>query len=203
MSDVNKSIQLYSANSYAYRIRALIYIEKKDLDKACADLQTAIDKGFTAIYGNEVIELQKKYCGKWGLSHSRWKADLVPRLTLITCPTWGCKWRTPAHAIQAFVVTLALVPWLQLGLAEKAKTRRDTSRSKGNIKVRAEKERGRWQRACLYRVSTTKDNKCGAKLLYYTWNTPNITVSIPVEPTVKKSTIKWLIFCILHLLYFY
>lgn len=60
--DLEKAIQLYPANSYAYRIRALIYIEEKQYAKACADLQTALDKGFTVSYGNEVQELKEKYC---------------------------------------------------------------------------------------------------------------------------------------------
>lgn len=64
MKDIEKSIKLYPANSYAYRIRALIYIEEKEFNKACLDLQTAIDKGFTVSYGDEVINLQKKYCNK-------------------------------------------------------------------------------------------------------------------------------------------
>ncbi|MEO9256937.1 MAG: tetratricopeptide repeat protein [Crocinitomicaceae bacterium] len=64
MTDIEKSLKLYPANSYAYRIRALIYIEKGNTNKACIDLQTAIEKGFTVMYGDEVIELQKKYCKK-------------------------------------------------------------------------------------------------------------------------------------------
>jgi len=62
LEDINKSIRIYPANSYAYRIRALIYIGLKDYDKACPDLQTALDKGFTVTYGEEVTNLQKKYC---------------------------------------------------------------------------------------------------------------------------------------------
>lgn len=62
LADVNKSIKLYPANSYAFRNRALIYIEMNKIKKACEDLQAAIDKGFVQSYGQEVIELQKKHC---------------------------------------------------------------------------------------------------------------------------------------------
>jgi tetratricopeptide (TPR) repeat protein len=64
MKDINKSIELYPSNSYAYRNRALIYIEQEKFDKACEDLQTAIDKGYTLSYGEDVINLQKKHCRK-------------------------------------------------------------------------------------------------------------------------------------------
>lgn len=64
MKDINKSIKLLPTNSYAYKIRALIYIEKNNLEDACLDLQTAINLGYTTRYGNEVVELQKKYCKK-------------------------------------------------------------------------------------------------------------------------------------------
>lgn len=60
--DINKSIALYPANSYAYRIRALIYIETKEIIKACNELHTALDKGFKISYGNEVNTLLAKYC---------------------------------------------------------------------------------------------------------------------------------------------
>ncbi|MFO7723406.1 MAG: tetratricopeptide repeat protein [Bacteroidales bacterium] len=62
MSDIEKSIRLYPANSYAYRIRALIYLEEGRTDKACEDISTALSKGFTESYGDEVIQLQKKHC---------------------------------------------------------------------------------------------------------------------------------------------
>lgn len=64
MDDIEISIRLYPENSYAYRTRALIYIQKREIDKACKDLQTDLNKGFTKQYGEEVVDLQKKYCGK-------------------------------------------------------------------------------------------------------------------------------------------
>lgn len=60
--DVNKSMELFPNNSYAYRNRALIYIEMGKTKKACKDLESANAWGFTISYGNEVIELQRKYC---------------------------------------------------------------------------------------------------------------------------------------------
>ncbi|MEM6261613.1 MAG: tetratricopeptide repeat protein [Bacteroidota bacterium] len=62
MKDIEKSIKLGPENSYAYRIRALIHVERGKMGQACDDLQTALDKGFTTNYGDEVLELQKKYC---------------------------------------------------------------------------------------------------------------------------------------------
>lgn len=64
LNDIDKSIKIYPANSYAYKVRALIYIEKKKYEDACTDLNTASELGYTTMYGNEVVELQKKYCVK-------------------------------------------------------------------------------------------------------------------------------------------
>jgi tetratricopeptide (TPR) repeat protein len=61
-ADINRSIALYPANSYAYRIRALIAIEDKKTANACADIQKALDLGFTKMYGDEMENLKKKYC---------------------------------------------------------------------------------------------------------------------------------------------
>ena len=60
--DIEKSIELYPENSYAYRTKALINIEQKRLREACKNIQLALDYGFTISYGNEMVELQKKYC---------------------------------------------------------------------------------------------------------------------------------------------
>ena len=54
MKDINKSLDLYASNSYAYKIRALIYIEKGKIKKACEDLETALELRDTKQYGNEV-----------------------------------------------------------------------------------------------------------------------------------------------------
>lgn len=62
MQDVEKSISLYPENPYAYRNRALIHLAKGKTKKVCSDLETAIEKGFTERYGDEVLELQEKHC---------------------------------------------------------------------------------------------------------------------------------------------
>lgn len=60
--DIEKSIQLYPTNSYAYRIRALISIAENKIENACRDLNKAIELGFTTTYGDEALNLKKKYC---------------------------------------------------------------------------------------------------------------------------------------------
>ena len=64
MEDVSASLKGYPENSYAYRNRALIYLRMNKKNKACADLETAVEKGFTEEYGNEVEKLLKEHCGK-------------------------------------------------------------------------------------------------------------------------------------------
>ena len=62
MTDIEKSIEMYPVNSYAYRIKALIHIEKGEMEKVCENLKIALDKGFTLTFGDEVIKLQEQYC---------------------------------------------------------------------------------------------------------------------------------------------
>ena len=64
MGDVNKSIELYPSNSYAFRNRALIFIEMNKIQDACNDLQRSSELGFTKMYGSEVDDLRTKYCMK-------------------------------------------------------------------------------------------------------------------------------------------
>jgi len=54
--------KLYPVNSYAYKNRALIYIEEKKWKEACEDLSKANELGYTRQYGKEVNELITKYC---------------------------------------------------------------------------------------------------------------------------------------------
>lgn len=63
MKDINKSLELYPDNSYAHRNRALLYIKMKKEGKACEDIDMAIRKGFTDMYGNEMLQLKAKHCG--------------------------------------------------------------------------------------------------------------------------------------------
>lgn len=60
--DIMKSINLNAINSYAYRVRALVYLARKEKLKACEDLQNALDLGFTEEFGNEVVDLKAKHC---------------------------------------------------------------------------------------------------------------------------------------------
>jgi tetratricopeptide (TPR) repeat protein len=64
MEDINHSLKIYPGNSYAYKNRALVFIAMKQPSKACVDLHTAIDLGFTQMYGDEVQKLLEKYCSK-------------------------------------------------------------------------------------------------------------------------------------------
>ncbi len=61
LRDINHSLQLDASNSFAYKNRALVYFKLHNPD-ACNDLQTALDKGFTEMYGDEVLKLQQEYC---------------------------------------------------------------------------------------------------------------------------------------------
>ena len=64
LEDINKSISIYPGNSYAYKNRALVYIELNEKEKACADIKAALDRGFTEMYGPEVLEMKKVNCPK-------------------------------------------------------------------------------------------------------------------------------------------
>lgn len=63
IKDMTKAIELEPQYSYAYKNRALALIAQRKKDKACADLQTAIDKGFTQKWGSEALDLQRQNCG--------------------------------------------------------------------------------------------------------------------------------------------
>ena len=62
MTDINHSLILLPNNSYAYKNRALVYLNRKDNDKGCADLNKAIELGYTEQYGDEVIKLINENC---------------------------------------------------------------------------------------------------------------------------------------------
>lgn len=64
MEDVTASLKGDPENSYAYKNRGMIYLKMKKISKACEDFQLALDKGFTALYGDEVEKLQKEHCSK-------------------------------------------------------------------------------------------------------------------------------------------
>jgi tetratricopeptide (TPR) repeat protein len=58
LEDINKSLNYLPNNSYAYRNKALIYIENEELDDACLALQKAKDLGAV----NMTKELIDNYC---------------------------------------------------------------------------------------------------------------------------------------------
>lgn len=60
--DINKSIQLDPSNSYAYRNKALVLLKTGKKSEVCENLQHALDMGFTQMYGDEVLRLQKENC---------------------------------------------------------------------------------------------------------------------------------------------
>ena len=62
LQDINRSLELYPENSFAYKNRALVYLAMKDREKACADLEKAEAAGFTQMYGDEVKKLRLEYC---------------------------------------------------------------------------------------------------------------------------------------------
>lgn len=62
LEDVNQGMEIQEYNSYAYRNRALIYLEMGKTEKACEDMAMAEALDFSTTYGNELINLQKRYC---------------------------------------------------------------------------------------------------------------------------------------------
>lgn len=61
-ADIDKSLEMYPQNSYAHKNKALIYLAKKDISKACASLQKALNYGYNKMYGDEVDKLMEEYC---------------------------------------------------------------------------------------------------------------------------------------------
>ncbi|MES2485258.1 MAG: tetratricopeptide repeat protein [Bacteroidota bacterium] len=62
LKDINESLKIDPANPYAFKNRALVYLANKKNKDACADLQKALDLGYTKAYGNEVQELIEEHC---------------------------------------------------------------------------------------------------------------------------------------------
>lgn len=60
---INKSIEIDPSNSYAYRNKAYVLIangaSKKNI---CSTIQLALDKGYTEMYGDDVLRLQQEHC---------------------------------------------------------------------------------------------------------------------------------------------
>jgi len=69
LNDANKSILLYPENLDAYKNRALIYVAKGELEKACKDINKALDLGYLDRYKNQneaddILLLQAQNCKK-------------------------------------------------------------------------------------------------------------------------------------------
>jgi regulator of sirC expression with transglutaminase-like and TPR domain len=62
MKDINHSLDLLPTNSYAYKNRALVYFDLAEKNKGCADLEKAIELGYTKQYGNKVEKLNNEKC---------------------------------------------------------------------------------------------------------------------------------------------
>lgn len=64
LKDINKALEIWDANSYAYRNRALVYIATQQIPKACEDIARALELGYTEQYGDDIQQLRDKHCGK-------------------------------------------------------------------------------------------------------------------------------------------
>lgn len=62
LKDIDTSIQLLNNNAFAYKNRALVYIAHGEIEKACTDLQKAVQLNFTKYYGSEVEDLMAQHC---------------------------------------------------------------------------------------------------------------------------------------------
>lgn len=62
LKDINKSLELAPYNSYAYRNRAMVYLQQKNVKAACEDLKYALKLGYTQQYGRDVQEMNFKNC---------------------------------------------------------------------------------------------------------------------------------------------
>lgn len=59
---INKSLKGNDQNSYAYMVRADIYLALGKTKKSCKDWEKALSYGYTREYGNKVQEMVDKYC---------------------------------------------------------------------------------------------------------------------------------------------
>ncbi|MDX1905434.1 MAG: tetratricopeptide repeat protein [Bacteroidia bacterium] len=59
---IRRALIVNPDNSYAYKYRALIYLDQGKTDEACQAIQTALKMGYTEKYGPDVSELKATYC---------------------------------------------------------------------------------------------------------------------------------------------
>jgi tetratricopeptide (TPR) repeat protein len=76
LKDIGRAKRKKSMNPYVYRNLGVIALESGDTTKACLLFREAVDKGFTALYGNEVEDLMAASCkqGAGGNPHAPMQA---------------------------------------------------------------------------------------------------------------------------------
>ena len=57
---IEKSLELDRGNSFAYKYKGIIFLEEGNKEEALRNFQLALRYGYTATYGDEVLELMKK-----------------------------------------------------------------------------------------------------------------------------------------------
>ncbi len=62
LKEINYSISIDNKNSYAYRNRALIYLDLNLVNEACMEIEHGLKLGFEMYYGSELQKLKDKYC---------------------------------------------------------------------------------------------------------------------------------------------
>jgi tetratricopeptide (TPR) repeat protein len=62
LKDVERSIKIHAANSYAYRNLGLIHQAMGEKDKACDAFEQALGRGYTQMYGDDVKNIHATYC---------------------------------------------------------------------------------------------------------------------------------------------
>lgn len=64
IKDINQSLDIDPANAYAFRNRALVYLQMGMDSLACLDLKKATDLGYENLYGEDVREMLIRHCGE-------------------------------------------------------------------------------------------------------------------------------------------
>ncbi len=62
LNDINRSINLFPENSYAYRNRALVHFANHQIKDGCWDVKRGLALGFNEDYGTELKLLQREFC---------------------------------------------------------------------------------------------------------------------------------------------
>lgn len=62
MIDIDKSIDLYPENDYAYMVKGKIYLKQGKTKQACKQFEMALERNFTLHHGDEVEKLMRENC---------------------------------------------------------------------------------------------------------------------------------------------